>query len=259
MNIVSWNINGLRSCLRKGLADFVKTDKSDVYCFQEAKISTQDLNALVGGMFSVFPNYKIYSTQAVKKGYSGLIFLTKKNPINFVTGVGDYIFDNEARLNYLEFKDFYLVNTYFPHPARDLKRLSYKIEFGNKVLSLVGKLKDKKAVIVVGDFNVVHTIKDAHNKYLSPNTPLYTQKERDWFSKFLKSGFIDSFRYIHPNTKKYSWFRYSIDNVVRKSNKGWRLDYCCVSNDLKNKVLDCDILSDVWGSDHVPVKLTLSK
>jgi len=258
MNIVSWNINGLKSCLKKGLLEFIKEDNSEIYCFQESKISNKDFDDLQNGLFPVFSEFYAHNFESTKrKGYSGLTVLSKEKPLSVVNGLGEHKFDQEARAQIVELATFYLLNTYFPHPKEDLSRLDYKMEFCKSILDLANDLKRTKPVMIVGDFNVAHTPKDLFNSNINKMTSKFTETERNWFEALLNNGYVDSFRRLYPDRVEFSWFAYSKDDYQKRRNLGWRLDYCVVSADWENKLVDCTHLKDVGGSDHVPVKLEL--
>ncbi|MGB9674538.1 MAG: exodeoxyribonuclease III [Nanopusillaceae archaeon] len=246
MKIISWNINGLKAMIKKGLLDMMKILNADFYLFQEIK--TKDIPL----PFKM--NYFVYSFPAKEKGYSGVMTLTKIKPLNVIYGIGESKFDDEGRVLTLEYDSFYLINVYFPNAGQDtLKRLDFKLEFDKKFEEFVLSLK--KPCIICGDFNVAHKEIDIYDPNRFRRYAGFTDEERQWFDHFLSLGFIDTFRYIKGNIIKYSWFPYFIE--ARKKNLGWRIDYCVVSKDIIDKVKDADILYDFYGSDHLPVVLEI--
>ncbi|MBI2042945.1 exodeoxyribonuclease III [Candidatus Pacearchaeota archaeon] len=248
MKIISWNVAGLRSCFKKGLLDFIKKQKADVYCFQEVKCQLNqfpsDLNRL---------GYEAFHSFAKKKGYSGVSIYTRVKPVNVFYGMGNELFDSEGRVLALEFKNFYLLNIYFPHSQRELKRLNFKLQFNKSVLEFCKKLEKTKPVVIASDFNVAHTEIDLANPKQNEKNAGFTKEEREWFDSFLKNGFVDTFREFNKNGGNYTWWTYR--NGARERNIGWRVDYFVVSGKLKKKLKKSTILKDVFGSDHAPILL----
>lgn len=260
MNIVSWNINGLKSCLNKGLADFIKTDKSDIYCFQESKISEENFDQLQNCLFPVFYGYNAYNFAAsTRKGYSGLVILSKNTPIKVTNGLGIKGFDEEARVQIAEYPSFFLINTYVPHPRADFSRLEYKMSFCESLLKLASELKQKKKVVLAGDFNVAHTNLDLQNPKMNKGSPMFSLIERAWVDKVIENNFFDVFRYLYPEKESYSWFPYSINNIAREKNKGWRIDYFFLDIRFKGSVQELTHLKNISGSDHVPLKIVMGE
>ncbi len=252
MKIVSWNVAGLRSCFKKGLVDFMKAEKADVYCFQEVKCQIgqfpEELNQL--------KEYEAFHSFARKKGYSGVSVYTKTKPINVMNGMGNELFDSEGRILTLEFKDFFLLNAYFPNSSRELKRLDFKLQFNNSILEFCKKLEKTKPVIIASDFNVAHTEIDLTNPKQNMENAGFTKEEREWFDSFLKKGFIDTFREFTKDPGHYTFW--SFMNNARARNIGWRLDYFVISEKLKTKIKQSRILKDVLGSDHAPLLLEVN-
>lgn len=252
MKLISWNVNGLRACIKKGLADFLKKEKAEVYCFQETKLSSQ---------VSLFDNplidegYISFSASAKKAGYSGVTTHTKPTPVSFIEGIGQEQVDREGRVLTLEFNEFYLVNSYFPHTQRELKRLDYKLEFNSLFENFCNKLQRKKPLVICGDFNVAHKEIDLRNPRENTNNAGFTTEERKWFDKFLKEGYLDTFREFTKDGGHYTWWTYR--NNARERNIGWRIDYFLVSRNLDRKVKSSKILKDVMGSDHCPIMLEI--
>ena len=254
MKIISWNVNGIRAVLKKGLLDFLIKEKPDVLCIQEIKISDE---AILAAELS-FPGYQVYWHPAKRPGYSGTAALVKNGIKGFnkvINGVGEDIFDNEGRVQVIEFNNYYLLNVYFPNANSELTRLDYKLEFNKKLLKHVKILEKRRPVIVTGDYNVAHQEIDLARAKENVKSPGFTPQERAAMDKFIDSGFIDTFRYIHGDKVKYSWWSYRA--AARERNVGWRIDYFCVSDKLRKQVKKADILDMVMGSDHAPVLLQI--
>ena len=249
MNIVSFNVNGLRSILNKDLMNFINNDKSDIYCFQETKMQIDD------SIYNVFKDYPfIYFNNAIKKGYSGTLIISKLKPLNVIYGINDE-YNDEGRIITLEFNDFYLVNVYSPNSKKELLRLDYRMIFEDKLKEYLTNLKMKKNVILCGDLNVAHKEIDIKNPKNNLRSAGFTIEERTKFSELLESGFIDTFRYFYPDTIKYSWWSYMFNS--RKNNAGWRIDYFVVNKEFISQIKDSEILNEIYGSDHCPIKLTI--
>ena len=250
MKLISWNVNGIRSVLNKGFADFVKTESPDILCIQETKANPDQVDKLLID----YPNH--YWNTAVKKGYSGTAVFSKYKPLNVSYGLNLPHHDNEGRTVCLEFPHYYLVNSYFPNSQRGLARLSYRQNWDKDFLVFIKKLEEKKPVILCGDLNVAHTDKDLANPKSNYNkNPGFTQAEIDGFNNLLNSGFIDTFRMFNQDNGHYTWWSYMFN--ARVKNIGWRIDYFCASNVLKDKIKESVILKEVKGSDHCPVRLIL--
>lgn len=251
MKIVSWNVAGLRSCFNKGLINFMRKENADVYCFQEVKCQLgqfpEELNQL--------NNYEAFHSLAKKKGYSGVSVYTRIKPVNVFYGVGKEIFDSEGRVLTLEFKSFFLINAYFPHSNRELKRLDFKLEFNNHFLEFCKRLEKNKPVIIASDFNVAHKEIDLRNPKQNEKNAGFTKEEREWFGSFLKQGFIDTFREFDQDGGNYTWWTYRAN--ARERNIGWRIDYFVVSKKLRQKLKESKILKDILGSDHAPILLEM--
>ncbi len=253
MKIISWNVNGIRAITKKGFIDFLNKENPDILALQEVKIS-DDKKSLEEFDFA---NYEEFWNCAKRPGYSGTLILYKKNiaVIKEERGLSIEKFDIEGRVQTLELKNFYFVNTYFPNSNNELSRLDYKLEFNKELEKYLKKLEKKKPVILTGDLNVAHEEIDLARPKENIGNPGFTHEERVWMNSFLKNGFVDTFRYLHPNKIKYSWWSFRAG--ARARNVGWRIDYFCVSKKLIKKVERADILDQVAGSDHAPVVLEI--
>jgi len=253
MQLISWNVNGIRAAVKNGFTNFLKTERPDILCLQEVKISD---SARDKEMFD-FQNYTEYWNSAQKPGYAGTaILVSEKLAQPIVTnGIGKPEYDTEGRVQTAEFDKFYLVNTYFPNTRHDLSRLDFKLDFDEALLSHLKKLEKKKPVILTGDLNVAHEEIDLTNPKENDGNPGFHPLERKWMTKFLNNGFIDTYRFLYPKKVQYSWWSYRFG--ARRRNIGWRIDYFCVSERLKNKIKEAEILDKVTGSDHCPVKLVI--
>jgi exodeoxyribonuclease-3 len=249
MKIISWNVNGVNACLKKGLLDFMKSEDADVYCFQEMKATKEKLPKEIEG-------YEEFHAHAKKKGYSGVSVYSKHSPERVFYGLGEERFDDEGRVVGLEFEDFILVNVYFPHSSRDLKRIDFKLDFNKKFLEFCKNLEKIKPVVIASDFNVAHKEIDLRNPKQNMKNAGFTIEEREWFDEFLGEGFVDSFREFTENGENYTWWSYR--NNARERNIGWRIDYFVISEVLKEKLIESSILKDVLGSDHCPIRLQIS-
>ena len=243
MKIITWNVNGIRACIKKGLVEFMKKENADIYCFQEVK--SQEIPSIEG--------YSAHGSFAEKRGYSGVVIYSKKEPLSIIKGISDKEFDSEGRVIVLEFKEFFLVNAYVPHPRRELERLDFKLRFSKKLEQFCNKLASKKQVILAADLNVAHTEDDLANPKQNKKNGMFTPEEREWIGSFLKKGYTDAFREFTSGNGHYTWWPYR--NNLRKRNVGWRIDYFLTNN--KNNIKNCEILSTVTGSDHCPVRLEL--
>jgi len=247
--LISWNVNGLRAVLGKGFLDFFDGKQPDILCLQETKITEGQLDLELEG-------YESYYNYAEKKGYSGTAVYTKIKPVNVTYGIGIEKHDNEGRVITLEFEKCYLVNVYVPNSQRELVRLPYRMEWEDDFRAYLVSLDRKKPVIFCGDLNVAHKEIDLKNPSTNRRNAGFTDEERNKFTQLLEAGFIDTFRYFYPDkTGAYTWWSYMFK--ARQNNAGWRIDYFCVSESLKDKIHDAVIHSDVMGSDHCPVELLI--
>ena len=251
MKLVSWNVNGIRACLGKGFIDVMKEIDADIFCIQETKMQEGQAEVPAEG-------YHQYWCFAERKGYSGTAVFTKKEPLSAAYGLGIDQHDHEGRVIALEYEDFYLVNVYVPNSQNELKRLSYRMEWEDDFRAYVRGLDEKKPVVICGDMNVAHKEIDLKNPKTNVKNAGFTPEEREKMTDLQEAGFIDSFRYFYPEeTGIYSWWSYRFN--ARKNNAGWRIDYFLVSEKLKDRMKDAQILTRILGSDHCPVVLELEE
>ena len=250
MKLISWNVNGIRSALKKGFEDFLKKYQPDIVCLQETK-------APAGGFDLPLAHYNLYWNNAEKAGYSGTAVLTKIKPLKVENGIGIKKHDAEGRVMTIEYKDFFLVNVYVPNSKRDLSRLPYRSkEWDVDFLKYLKKIEKHKPVVYCGDLNVAHQEIDLTYPKANVKNHGFTPEERAGFDSFVKAGFIDTFREFTKDGGHYSWW--SQMGNCRKKNIGWRIDYVCISPTLKGRLKESFILKDVMGSDHCPVGIVLS-
>lgn len=249
MKLISWNVNGLRACMKKGFMDFFESVDADFFSIQETKMQENQKTWTIDGYYEYWNN-------ADKKGYSGTLIYTKHKPLNVYYGLEDGKYNDEGRIITLEYGDFYLVNTYVPNSKRELERLDYRQVYEDDVRAYLSKLATRKSVILCGDLNVAHEEIDLKNPKSNRRNAGFTDEERAKFGELLDAGFIDTFRYQNPDEIRYSWWSYMRN--ARSNNAGWRIDYFVVSDDLEESIIDTDILTDVFGSDHCPVYLESS-
>lgn len=260
MKLVSWNVNGIRACVKKGFAEFFSKIDADIFCLQETKmqISDSEKNTDIKEIMNmpVFNNYFSYWNSAEKKGYSGTAIFTKNEPINVSYGIGIEEHDKEGRVITLEFKDFYMVDIYTPNSKRELERLDYRQIWEDEIRKYLLDLNKKKPVIMCGDLNVAHKEIDLKNPKNNRRNAGFTDEEREKMTELLNAGFTDSFRFLYPEkTDAYTWWSYM--GHAREKNIGWRIDYFIVSNDIKERIKKAEIYSEVMGSDHCPIGLEI--
>lgn len=248
MKIISWNVAGLRACYKKGLEEFFLSELPDMFCMQETKVLEKENPLHIEG-------YKEYLYPAEKKGYSGTMIYSKIEPLSIKYGIGIEEFDSEGRVITLEYDNFYLVNAYVPNSKRELERLNERMYFEDEMRKYLKNLN--KNVIYCGDLNVAHEEIDIKNAKANTRSAGFTIEERNKMTELLESGFTDTFRYLYPDTIKYSWWSYM--GGARAKNVGWRLDYFIVNNEYINKVKDSLILNEIMGSDHCPIKLIIEE
>ena len=260
MKLVSWNVNGIRACVKKGFEDFFSTIDADIFCLQETKMQildsekNQDIKEIMN--MPIFNKYFSYWNSAEKKGYSGTAIFTKKEPFDVRFGIGIEEHDKEGRVITLEFADFFMVNIYTPNSKRELERLDYRQVWEDEIRKYLLELNKKKPVIMCGDLNVAHKEIDLKNPKTNRRNAGFTDEERDKMTELLNSGFTDTFRYLYPDkTDTYTWWSYM--GHAREKNVGWRIDYFIVSNDIKERIKEAEIYSDIMGSDHCPIILEI--
>ena len=249
MRLISWNVNGLRACVGKGFLDFFDEIRADAVCLQETKMQPDQLTLELEG-------YQQYWNSAVKKGYSGTAVFTKMPPLSVKNGMDIPEHDNEGRVITCEFEKFYLVTVYTPNAQSELARLDYRMTWDDAFREFLLELDAKKPVIVCGDMNVAHKEIDLKNPKSNRMNAGFTDQEREKFTALLDAGFIDTFRYFYPDqTEIYSWWSYRFQ--ARQKNAGWRIDYFVVSENLRDRLEGAKIHTEIFGSDHCPVELTL--
>ncbi len=250
MRLVSWNVNGLRACIKKGFVDFVKADQADVYCLQEVR-------ALHDQVELALPGYTMHWNPALKRGYSGTAILTRETPLHVFPGIGAAEHDTEGRVLTAEFSDYFVVTVYTPNAQRELTRLDYRQnEWDKDFLKFVRKLEKRKPVVFCGDLNVSHREIDLANPKPNRGNAGFTDEERLGFDNILKAGFSDTFREFESGGGHYTWW--SNRPGVRERNVGWRLDYFLISAVLRPRLVAAGILAEVLGSDHCPISVELS-
>lgn len=249
MKMISWNVNGIRACVKKGFMDIFNNLDADIFCLQETKLQEGQIDLELDG-------YHQYWNYAVKKGYSGTAIFTKKEPLSYSYGIGIEEHDQEGRVITLEFDNFYFVTCYTPNSQNELKRLDYRMKWEDDFLAYIKSLDEKKPVIFCGDLNVAHKEIDLKNPKTNRKNAGFTDEERGKMTTILESGFTDSFRYLYPDKEGiYSWWSYRFN--ARKNNSGWRIDYFITSDRIKDKISGADIHTDIMGSDHCPVELNI--
>ena len=247
--MISWNVNGLRACLGKGFLEYVKESDADIFCIQESKCQE-------GQVELELPGYHQYWNYAEKKGYSGTAMFTKEEPIAVTYGLGIEEHDHEGRVITAEFPEYYVVTCYTPNSQDGLKRLDYRMQWEDAFRAYLKALETKKPVIFCGDLNVAHQEIDLKNPKTNRKNAGFSDEERAKFTELLEAGFVDTFRYFYPDQEGiYSWWSYRFS--ARAKNAGWRIDYFCVSESLKDRLVDAEIHTEVMGSDHCPVELDI--
>ncbi|MBO4760530.1 MAG: exodeoxyribonuclease III [Bacteroidales bacterium] len=249
MKLISWNVNGLRACEGKGFSEAFRALDADFFCLQETKMQEGQLDL-------AFEGYDSYWNYADKKGYSGTAIFTRLKPLSVSYGIGIDIHDHEGRVITLEMPEFYLVCVYVPNAQDGLKRLDYRMQWEDDFRAYLSGLSAKKGVIVCGDLNVAHNEIDLKNPSSNRHNAGFTDEERGKFNALLASGFTDSWRFLNPDTVKYSWWSYRFH--ARENNAGWRIDYFLVSDSIKDRIAGAEIHNDIFGSDHCPVELDIT-
>lgn len=247
--MISWNVNGLRACLGKGFLEYLKETEADIFCIQESKLQE-------GQVDLELPGYHQYWNYAEKKGYSGTAMFTKEEPVAVTYGLGIEEHDHEGRVITAEFPEYYVITCYTPNSQDGLKRLDYRMQWEDAFRTYLKELEKKKPVIFCGDLNVAHNEIDLKNPKTNRKNAGFSDEERAKFTELLGAGFIDTFRYFYPDQEGiYSWWSYRFS--ARAKNAGWRIDYFCVSESLKDRLVDAKIHTEVMGSDHCPVELDI--
>lgn len=250
MKFISWNVNGLRACLSKGFLEFFQEQQGDFFCIQETKMQPEQAD------FQLPEGYEMYWNSAEKKGYSGTAIITRQQPLSVLYDIGDDAHKGEGRCITLELEDFYLVTVYTPNSQRELVRIDYRMAWEDAFRKYLMELDAKKPVIVCGDMNVAHRPIDLKNPKPNIGSAGYSYEERGKFSELLASGFVDTFRALHPEeTGAYTWWSYM--GNARANNTGWRIDYFLISQRLLPRLTESRIYSQVLGSDHCPVGIVL--
>lgn len=250
LKLVSWNVNGLRAVVKKNFLDVFSEMDADFFCLQETKLQAGQIDL-------EFEGYESYWNYAVKKGYSGTAIFTKHKPLSVHYGLGIENHDQEGRVITLEYTDFWLLTVYTPNSQNELARIGYRMEWEDDFRAYLKKLEETKPVIVCGDLNVAHTEVDLKNPKSNRKSAGFSDEERSKFTQLLDSGYIDTFRFFHPDvTGRYSWWSYRFN--ARKNNAGWRIDYFLTSQNLQNNLVSAEIHDSILGSDHCPVSLVVS-
>ncbi|MBA2868562.1 exodeoxyribonuclease III [Methanococcus maripaludis] len=244
MKMLSWNVNGIRACLKNGFMDFLKRESPDIMCIQETKVQSGQVQLGLDGYFQ-------YWNYAERKGYSGTAVFTKIKPNNVILGMENSEHNNEGRVIALEFDEYYLVNVYTPNSQRGLTRLEYRQKWDENFLNYIKTLETKKPVVFCGDLNVAHKEIDLKNPKTNIKNAGFTPEERIGFDNIVNSGFLDTFREFNNEPDNYSWWSYRFN--ARAKNIGWRIDYFCISKSLRANLKDAFIMPEVMGSDHCPV------
>ncbi|MEG1061210.1 MAG: exodeoxyribonuclease III [Oscillospiraceae bacterium] len=248
MKLISWNVNGFRACLQKGFGDFFSSESADIFCLQETKMQEGQADFSPEGYFC-------YYNSAVKKGYSGTAVFSKNEPESVVYGINGAHCD-EGRVITLEFPKFFLVNCYTPNSQAELARIEYRMAFEDDMRAYLVELKEIKPVIYCGDLNVAHEEIDLKNPKPNIGSAGFSYEERNKLTELLNAGFVDSFRHLYPSLAgAYSWWSYRYK--ARETNAGWRIDYFVVSDSIKQSISDANIYSNILGSDHCPVGLSI--
>ncbi len=251
MKIFSYNVNGIRAALNKGFADWLNAAEPDVICLQETKAQKEQIDTTLFEQLG----YKHFWHSAQKKGYSGVAILTKTNPINVQEGTGIEHMDIEGRVIRVDYKNISVISLYLPS-GTNINRLEYKFKFMDDFLDYINSLKkDFPRLVICGDYNICHRAIDIHDPVRNKNISGFLPEERQWIDTFINCGFVDSFRYLNPEPHQYSWWSYRAN--ARINNKGWRIDYNLVSDNLKNNIKRAYLLPEVKHSDHCPVGVEL--
>ena len=251
MRFVTFNVNGLRACIGKGFYDFFAAEDADIFAVQETKLQPDQISVDLA-------DYEVYFNSAVKKGYSGTAVFTKRRPISVSCGIGVEEHDSEGRVITCEYEKFFFVDVYTPNSQRELLRLDYRMKWEEAFLGYLKKLDGQKPVIVCGDMNVAHREIDLKNPKTNRRNAGFTDEERECMTRLLSNGSTDTFRYLYPDREDaYTWWSYMAN--ARARNIGWRIDYFLCSDSIAEAIVDCELLPEVMGSDHCPVRLTIDE
>ena len=250
MKIITWNVNGIRACMGKGMIDFLHAEDPDIFCIQETKAQPDQVD-----LSADFPEYRQYWNSAEKKGYSGTAIFTKAEPLSVRYDIDAEGHDKEGRAITLEFPDFFMVTNYTPNSQNELARLPYRLEWEAANREYLKKLDAQKPVIMCGDLNVAHNEIDLKNPDTNHHNAGFSDEERAAFTELLGCGFKDAYRMLYPDRIEYSWWSYRMK--ARERNVGWRIDYFIVADRIAGKVKDVVIRGDIQGSDHCPVTLEI--
>lgn len=250
MKLITWNVNGLRAARKKGFDDFFIQSNADIFAIQETKMQEdqKDFN---------FEGYHEYWNDADKKGYSGTLIYTKRKPISVTYGIDGVGYNDEGRIVTLEFERFYFVNVYVPNARPELARIDYRVDFEDRFRDYLVRLDQVKPVVLCGDLNVAHQEIDLKNPQANRKNPGFSDEERGKFQELLDAGFVDTFRYLYPDTVKYTWWSYRFN--ARLNNAGWRIDYFVVSKSIVDRIIDVELMNEIHGSDHCPVMIELKE
>ncbi len=249
MKFVTWNVNGLRAATKKGFLDYFEETAADIFAIQETKMKEEQKEFSIEG-------YHEFWNSADKAGYSGTLIYTRNKPLNVIYGIDGDGYNDEGRIIALEFDNFFFVNVYVPNAQPELARLDYRMEFEDNFRSFLKRLDAIKPVVLCGDLNVAHKEIDLKNPKTNLRNPGFTIEERTKFQSLLDEGFTDTYRFLNPDTVKYTWWSYRFS--ARETNSGWRIDYFVVSDRLKEGVKNVELRNDIYGSDHCPVEIDIA-
>ena len=253
LKIISYNLNGIRAAIKKGLLEWLEEENPDIFLVQETKAQPAQIDSAA---FEAL-GYNCYFHSAVKPGYSGVAIFSKAKPDFIKSGCGIDKYDDEGRILRADYGELTVVSAYFPSGSSGQHRQDLKMEFLKDFTVFADELRSERPKLIIsGDYNICHEAIDIHNPVSNKNSSGFLPEERAWFTQFIKKGFVDSFRTMHPNQQKYSWWTYR--SSARKRNLGWRIDYHLVDESLKPSIINAGILNEVFHSDHCPVLLELS-
>jgi len=256
MKIISYNVNGIRASMTKNLTGWLVQEKPDIFCLQEIKANPEQFDTHLFEM----EGYHCHWYPAQKKGYSGVALLSKQKPDHVEYGMGNQLYDDEGRMLRADFGDVSFISLYLPSGTSGDERQGFKMEFCNYYLGYIQNLlKERPKLVISGDINICHHPIDIHDPIGNKKSSGFLPEEREWLTRFLEIGLVDSFRHTYPDKVKYSWWTQRFGQKIRLANKGWRIDYHFVSDALKDKIEEADLLNDAWHSDHCPILLELAE